>query len=553
MFPTQEQVKAVEEFGYMESLKLNAFAGTGKTSTLRLMAESTFRRGKYLAFNRAIANHAAQSFPSTVEAVTSHSLAYRTILQRGFDRDQMVEHLNANAIANIMRLPRLSYGDGRSISPAGFGFLVAQTIRAFAYSEFESISSDMVPFPGYLEYLNPFAKAHIKSEVSQKASQMWSAMINPRNKRFPLGHDGYFKLWSLSKPNINTDFILLDEAQDSNPALLSVLRSQRAQIIYVGDRFQQIYEWRGAINAMESIATQKTSSLTQSFRFGESIADFATKIINLLDKSAIIYGSPEIKSTLGCAKPNAILSRTNASLIGYLMRTLEVGYCPFIIGGVAELQWMLKDVVILKSGSPGTHPEFFGFNNWHEVEEFISQPEGANLITFVNIVNRYGENLILHALSQTANDSTYSNISLSTTHKAKGLEWDSVFLADDFPEPQRVTSDNEKSLRAKGCIIVLAKDGHKYAFMPEEIRILYVAATRGKIAVRIPQWCVTFFGVTQNEYPLNIELEQTKLSISKNYDYDVVTKTNGSGVNENELKDLLQENTSSTVWWKFWK
>ena len=47
MFPTQEQVKAVEEFRYMESLKLNAFAGTGKTSTLKLMAESTLRRNPF--------------------------------------------------------------------------------------------------------------------------------------------------------------------------------------------------------------------------------------------------------------------------------------------------------------------------------------------------------------------------------------------------------------------------------------------------------------------------------------------------------------------------
>ncbi|MDH2406059.1 UvrD-helicase domain-containing protein [Bradyrhizobium sp. SSUT18] len=72
----------------------------------------------------------------------------------------------------------------------------------------------------------------------------------------PLGHDGYLKLWALSSHAIAADFILLDEAQDTNPVVLDVLRKQPAQMIYVGDKYQQIYEWRGAVNAMEKIETQ---------------------------------------------------------------------------------------------------------------------------------------------------------------------------------------------------------------------------------------------------------------------------------------------------------
>ena len=61
-----------------------------------------------------------------------------------------------------------------------------------------------------------------------------------------MGHDGYLKLWALGRPKLAADFVLLDEAQDSNPVMLDVLSRQAAQVVYVGDRHQQIYQWRGA-------------------------------------------------------------------------------------------------------------------------------------------------------------------------------------------------------------------------------------------------------------------------------------------------------------------
>jgi hypothetical protein len=56
MKPTDEQLSAIELFADQRNLKINAFAGTGKTATLRMIAEyASGRRGLYLAFNRAIA------------------------------------------------------------------------------------------------------------------------------------------------------------------------------------------------------------------------------------------------------------------------------------------------------------------------------------------------------------------------------------------------------------------------------------------------------------------------------------------------------------------
>ena len=106
-------------------------------------------------------------------------------------------------------------------------------------------------------------------------------MLNPADAT-PLGHDGYLKLWALTNPVIQRDFILLDEAQDTNEVVLDVLKRQQSQFVCVGDAHQQIYEWRGAVNAMQRIRTANHCYLTMSFRFGEPIAQAANQILRRL-------------------------------------------------------------------------------------------------------------------------------------------------------------------------------------------------------------------------------------------------------------------------------
>jgi hypothetical protein len=61
--PVEEQQHALRLFQTGESIRIDAYAGTGKTTTLRLLANSTPRRGLYLAFNRSIASDAQSRFP----------------------------------------------------------------------------------------------------------------------------------------------------------------------------------------------------------------------------------------------------------------------------------------------------------------------------------------------------------------------------------------------------------------------------------------------------------------------------------------------------------
>ena len=77
--PTPEQQAAIKMCLNGRDMKLIAFAGAGKTSTLVLLAKELNKQGKtglYLAFNKAIADEAAKKMPNNVVSKTFHSLAY---------------------------------------------------------------------------------------------------------------------------------------------------------------------------------------------------------------------------------------------------------------------------------------------------------------------------------------------------------------------------------------------------------------------------------------------------------------------------------------------
>lgn len=253
---TTEQEEAIELFHENDLLKVNAFAGTGKTSTLIAMANSSPLRGLYLAFNKSIADEIATKHNNRrLSSKTTHSLALGSI--RGhynFDSDKLFSSMQGNRIVHDLGLHEMVVADKVLLSARSVGYLVASTIQRFCQSSDADVTIKHVPVTGKLAVIDKQLTDEFRAYVSQLAAHLWGRMTDPSDST-PLGHDGYLKLWSLHKPEIPFDYVLLDEAQDTNDAVLSVLKNQKCKVVYVGDRHQQIYEWRGAINAMDQLVT----------------------------------------------------------------------------------------------------------------------------------------------------------------------------------------------------------------------------------------------------------------------------------------------------------
>jgi UvrD-like helicase C-terminal domain/UvrD/REP helicase N-terminal domain len=480
--PTDEQQEAVDQFGKGGSLKINAYAGTGKTSTLEMLAHSTPRRGQYIAFNKAIVRDAKEKFPSSVNCSTIHGLAFKaTPSKYKSNSDKMIKRLSANQLAEILKLKRWQIDRGHTLVPRSQAYLILETIRRFMHSADAEPDARHVPRHGsLLAAPEPTLKA-VTEFALYGAKHVWERMKD-ENDPIPLGHDGYLKLWAQSDPIIAADFILLDEAQDTNPVVIDVLRKQPAQMIYVGDKYQQIYEWRGAVNAMEKIATDGSTYLTMSFRFGPQIAEVASRVLALLNERRPIIGNSKVYSRIRPVAPQTILARSNASTVTAIIESLDAGKSPHLVGGKNEVMDMLRGVQDLKAGQQSTVPDFFGFEKWEQVVEFAKSGEGDHLLTFVNLVEMRGERQLMWALNRTV-DEEKSDVIISTAHKAKGREWRTVRLMDDFmrSQPKVKITQEQRDL-----------NGHD----PAELRLFYVALTRAKEAIEVPTSVLSLIGRT---------------------------------------------------------
>jgi len=471
--PTAEQLAVVAASDAGESLAANAFAGAAKTTTLELVAErqhSRRQRGIYLAFNRAIAAEAAGRFGTRAQCKTTHSLAYGAIAGLyGGDSSKLTGAMSVNAVIQWLSLQR---DDIDGMSPRHAAEAIRRTVAAYCYSADAQISIDHVFWPTASRQWSPAYSANYAQAVVSYATRLWTAAQQP-DSPVPLGHDGYLKRWAMQQPRFRWDYVMLDEAQDSNPVLLQALSGASVPVFYVGDQYQQIYSFRNAVNAMAAIPKERSYYLTQSFRFGEDIAALATRVLNLLDEERAVVGAggPGVVVTDNghCAPslPFAAIGRTNAGLIGAIFEADRKGLAVHVVGGTTEIMALIESAELLQAGiSPADGP-LFGFESWQAFIQHVKE-FGGELRPFVQIVELHGLTAIRSVLARVVEVEADAGVVVSTAHKSKGREWQRVVLLDDYRLMRRTLGDET----ARG--------------LDEELRIFYVALTRAKSELFVP-------------------------------------------------------------------
>jgi superfamily I DNA/RNA helicase len=464
--PTPEQQEIVSAFRDGRNLVIEAGAGTGKTSTLKMAAAATpQKRGLYVAYNKAIAMDAAASFPSSVQCSTAHSLAFGTA-GRQFRHRLNGPRVPARDVARILRIDGPTRLGDINLAPVQVARLVSETVARFCRSADAEPSPWHAPRKPGLD--DPATYRELGALLIPLARRAWDD-ITSMDGQLKFEHDHYLKIWQLSGPVLNADYLLLDEAQDANPVVLDVVtRQKHAQLVAVGDRSQAIYGWRGAVDAMDQFPADERLSLSQSFRFGPAIAREANKWLAVLDADLRLTGYDRISSmTATLATPDAVLCRTNAEAMAQAMAAMEDGHATAIVGGGREIRALAEAAVTLKAGAGTHHPELFAFRTWGEVQDYAeNDPAGSDLRVLVKLIDDHGPDVIMQMVDRLT-DERRAEVIVSTAHKAKGREWDSVKIAGDFREPKR--------------------DPEKPDEQPEipaaEAMLAYVAVTRAKLTL----------------------------------------------------------------------
>ncbi len=296
--PTPEQQAIIDAAATGKTVAISAGAGTGKTSTLRMIAEARPRtRMLYVAYNKAIQVEAEKSFPSNVTAKTAHALAYRKFGAPMRDRLNGPRLRGADTARILGVRGDFGFDAERIFSAAAQASLAMGMVARFCRSADTEITARHF-FPP--EGLADVEATSLARRLLPLARRAWADLTaGPKGKCHPT-HDVYLKQWQLSKPSLSGwDVILYDEAQDADPAIADVVEHQHhAQLIAVGDSAQAIYGWRGAGDFLNRVDAAHRLCLTQSWRFGQAVADEANVWLGVVGTDMRIVGNPNRASVL---------------------------------------------------------------------------------------------------------------------------------------------------------------------------------------------------------------------------------------------------------------
>ena len=490
---TQEQEMAKDMVIKNPTSKIQAGAGTGKTSELVYISTYIKEPSLYMTFNVTMAREAEGKFGDHVACMTTHSLAYRKVgkgYQHKLSRPQgryVNVALTPSEVAKYFRLPDFEVTSVNEIKSNFLGLLVRDTVDRFEASDHEEITEKNIPYKHIKDleekYGSKFPKKKFKSFVLRYALRLWEERTDKLSE-VCCKHNTYLKLYELSKPELSPEYsmIYLDEGQDLNPVTMSIIRQQegKCRIVVCGDSYQQIYSWNGSVNAMQSLKVP-SSLLSQSFRFGKEVADLATMI---LDNKMELSGFDNINSEVGVnvvdfTKPHTILFRTNMELIFTAVKLIREGKNISVNMDVQDFVNILKAADSLFKGDLHKikHEKVIPYTAWEDlVEEGKDDRELGRVVSIVD--DGEAERMIKILLSH-KNDQN-AQITLTTAHKSKGLEFDQVVLVSDFPS----------NYNRKGEFVGLSE---------EERNLLYVAATRAIFKLNINKTCEEFYDINDKK------------------------------------------------------
>ena len=287
------------------------------------------------------------------------------------------------------------------------------------------------------------------------------------------------------------DFIFIDECQDMNKAereLVLKCFKMGTRMVSTGDRSQMLYAFSGgdpeSFNALKSIPNTKCLPLSISYRCGKNIVDFAKKIVPTIESADNAVDGQIIRNVpLDAVKDgDMILCRNNAPLVQIYNEFLKLGRKAFIRGKdignnlKAIVKSTKQDRLNVDCKEDGVfvrlYDDLFVSRNklmekfGIDAETAMNSPQLQNKIDMINALEILAEGIntseeIIDKIDEIfPKRDKKDGISLSTIHKAKGLEANNVYIACESLMP--------------------SKSAKKDWEIRQEYNLMYVAYTRAK-------------------------------------------------------------------------
>lgn len=479
MRPTPEQEAILSAArGSAANLLIEALAGAAKTTTLELLARSLPPQATLsLAFNKRIAEEMTKKLPSHVTCKTLNSVGHF-------------------AWARVIGAKRLTLNGRKSYE------LLKEATDKLSQSEKQEL------FPYFKSMLDAIRKAKSIGYVPEKHSNLskglvseaefWEACEIDGDEVPPLQREIVNKVLSASikfsyQGTIDFDdqiymsalfgttfdqypLVMVDEAQDLSPlnhAMLARIAKQR--LIAVGDRWQSIYQFRGAasdsMQRLQADFKMRNMPLSISFRCPRTIVALArSRAPNMQCPEWAIEGSvthheDKFPTLAGEA---AIICRNNAPLFALALRLLRERR-PVKLHGSDIGPQLIKLLKTICTGA-GTRDPITAIDEWVNKKLATAKDHQKNSIAdrgeALRVFAEEGGSLdgaVAYAEAILAQEGT---IQLMSGHKAKGLEFDTVYHLDSWRIPSKHAKRSEENGNSEP--------------LEQEANLNYVITTRAK-------------------------------------------------------------------------
>lgn len=472
-----------------QTLLIKALAGTGKSTLLRGYASARPReRVLCLVYNASARDEGRRLAPPNMKVMTAHGAAFPEYGSKYAAADKLTSDLRPYELMPAMGIDEMQH------LPVQSRLLYALRLKETLENFIASPSGQVLPQHVAMDRANNIELRFFDPEGLRKhAEQAWEIMCDLRNPSIGMTHDGYLKLFLLGGARLGRyDRVMLDEAQDSNPVTLEIVRCQQAGQIYVGDTNQQLYRYRGAVDAMSRVVADKSFPLRGSFRFGDEIAEVANHLLALNGSDIMVRGLGKPGQVLegGKSLQNAVphhISRGNSYIFEKAIEAARDGKRIGFVGGVKGYRFeMLEDVYRVMTHGKPRDPFLKSFDDFELLEQYAAEADDKDLLRSLKICKERGSQLpgLVNSIKTRAvDDAANAEIMFSTVHKAKGMEYDNVVVGDDFREfADKKGTKTLAQARAKNN-----EDAEWSEIIRDEINIAYVATSRAKRWLHIPE------------------------------------------------------------------
>lgn len=498
--PQQAAVLQFVQYGRGSAI-IEAVAGAGKTTTLvevcKLIAQQPRTSAVFTAFNKKIADEIGTRLAAAhidwrqVRSATFHSMGFSA-----WRKAAPGVQVNENKVNEILRAANV---DGKwwsftqaavSLAKqwcAGLLWDPNDTNRWFSMADHYDLAEKLEDVDGtnVLEQAIGIAQETLRQSVALNHVQVdFDDMLFA-----PLVHN--VRMWQ-------HDYVLVDEAQDTNPARRMLARKMlkpTGRLLAVGDPHQAIYGFTGADNDSLDIIAREFGAvrlpLTVTYRCPRTVVQFARQWVSHITahetapNGSVHTMELEAFHKLGEAELHsgaAVLCRNTAPLVetafALIRRRIPCHVAGRDIGeGLVKLATKWKTVTTV-----GALRDKLDEHMQHETERLATkQNQESKLATLadkIDTLNVFMEALqdddtlavLVAEIQKVFADAPAPGITLSTIHKAKGLEWERVYwLGRNRWQPSPYARQQWQQ--------------------EQEFNLMYVAATRAKaelVEVEVP-------------------------------------------------------------------